>query len=52
MSAIDPASEQGERPDTLTGNIEFSDVVFNYPARSDVQVTGWMNHVYWDVAFH
>ena len=38
MSAIDPASEQGERPDMLTGNIEFTDVVFSYPSRPDVQV--------------
>ena len=38
VSAIDPASEEGERPDTLVGNIEFSDVVFSYPARPDVQV--------------
>lgn len=43
VSAIDPASEQGERPDTLTGKIEFSDVVFEYPARPGVQVV--LTHV-------
>ena len=38
VSAIDPASEEGECPESLVGNIEFSDVVFSYPARPDVQV--------------
>ena len=30
--------EGGEIPDNFSGNIEFSDVVFHYPARPDVQV--------------
>ena len=38
MSAIDPASGTGERPESLAGNIEFSNVVFSYPSRPDVQV--------------
>ena len=38
VSAIDPASEQGECPDTMTGDIEFTDVVFSYPSRPSLQV--------------
>ena len=35
---IDWSAEGGETPDHLEGNIKFSDVVFNYPARPEVQV--------------
>jgi len=41
QSEID-ASEEGEVPDDLIGNIQFSDVIFHYPARPDVQVCGYM----------
>ena len=37
-SQIDVNSTEGEVPDDLSGNIQFSDVVFHYPARPDVQV--------------
>ena len=37
-SQIDTLSEEGEVPDDLSGNIEFHDVVFHYPARRDVRV--------------
>ncbi|XP_078573249.1 ATP-dependent translocase ABCB1-like isoform X2 [Branchiostoma floridae x Branchiostoma japonicum] len=35
---IDSLSEEGHRPDSLKGNIEFKDVNFTYPARPDVPV--------------
>ncbi|CAH1238854.1 ABCB1 [Branchiostoma lanceolatum] len=35
---IDSLSEEGHRPDSLKGNIEFKDVHFTYPARKDVPV--------------
>ncbi|XP_078702922.1 ATP-dependent translocase ABCB1-like isoform X6 [Branchiostoma floridae x Branchiostoma belcheri] len=35
---IDSMSEEGHRPDSLKGNIEFKDVHFTYPARADVPV--------------
>ena len=40
QSEIDAASEEGEVPDDFIGNIQFSDVIFHYPARPDVQVCG------------
>uniref|UniRef100_A0A2A4JRP4 ABC-type xenobiotic transporter n=1 Tax=Heliothis virescens TaxID=7102 RepID=A0A2A4JRP4_HELVI len=39
---IDIFSPEGERPE-LTGDIEFKDVYFRYPARSDVQVLNGLN---------
>ena len=38
ISQINASSEEGEVPDDLSGNIQFSDVIFHYPARPDVQV--------------
>lgn len=35
---IDSLSKEGLRPEKMTGNIEFKDIHFNYPARPDVQV--------------
>ena len=35
---IDSASTEGERPDHLTGNVEFRNVKFRYPARPEVVV--------------
>ena len=43
---IDWSSEEGETPDNLDGNIKFSDVVFNYPARPDVQVCHELPHYF------
>ena len=37
-SQIDASSNEGEVPDDLSGDIEFSDVMFSYPARPDVPV--------------
>ncbi|PZC77504.1 hypothetical protein B5X24_HaOG200315 [Helicoverpa armigera] len=39
---IDIFSTEGDRPE-LTGDIEFRDVYFRYPARSDVQVLNGLN---------
>ena len=36
--SIDSSSNAGLEPDTLTGNIEFKNVVFQYPSRPDVPV--------------
>ncbi|ROJ29199.1 Multidrug resistance protein 1 [Anabarilius grahami] len=38
VSAIDNASEDGDKPDKFEGNVGFEDVRFNYPARPDVPV--------------
>ena len=38
MSQIDPSSKDGIAPDIMDPTIEFKDVIFNYPARPDVQV--------------
>ncbi|NXG46003.1 MDR3 protein, partial [Psilopogon haemacephalus] len=38
VPTIDSYSEEGEKPKTFDGNIQFRDVTFNYPARAEVQV--------------
>ncbi|XP_055537429.1 multidrug resistance protein homolog 49-like [Wyeomyia smithii] len=38
IPAIDSLGDCGLRPTTCTGNIKFTDVQFQYPSRSDVQV--------------
>ncbi|GFR58639.1 multidrug resistance protein 1 [Elysia marginata] len=38
LSAIDSASDEGLRPDTLTGNIALKGVHFTYPTRADVKI--------------
>ena len=35
---IDARSSEGHVPEKMNGNIQFSDVVFHYPARPNVQV--------------
>ncbi|XP_075965014.1 ATP-dependent translocase ABCB1 [Anarhichas minor] len=35
---IDSYSEAGFKPDSITGNIEFKNIHFNYPSRPDVKV--------------
>lgn len=42
-SEIDVSSEEGKKPDRLSGNIQFSNVTFRYPARPDVQVLRGLN---------
>ena len=42
-SEIDASSEEGEKPDKFSGNIQFSNVAFRYPARPDVQVLRGLN---------
>ena len=36
--SIDSYSESGLRPDSIRGDIEFRNIHFNYPSRSDVKV--------------
>ncbi|GFR58628.1 multidrug resistance protein 1 [Elysia marginata] len=43
MSAIDSASEEGLRPQTLTGNISLKNVHFTYPSRADVKILKGMD---------
>ncbi|XP_010614446.1 ATP-dependent translocase ABCB1 [Fukomys damarensis] len=38
VPAIDSYSSEGLQPNTLEGNVTFSDVVFNYPTRPDIPV--------------
>ena len=35
---IDPSSEEGEKPEKFDGSVEFKDIFFSYPTRSDVEV--------------
>lgn len=37
-SNIDPLETKGSRPEKVIGNIEFENIYFRYPARSDVEV--------------
>ena len=41
--AIDVTSDQGERPESVQGNIEFKDVSFHYPTRTQTQVFDGFN---------
>lgn len=40
---IDASSKEGKTLDSLIGNIEFSNVTFNYPARVDVKILNNIN---------
>ncbi|XP_043365314.1 ATP-dependent translocase ABCB1-like isoform X2 [Dermochelys coriacea] len=40
---VDSYSDEGLKPDTFEGNIAFKEVIFNYPARPDVQVLQGLN---------
>ena len=42
---IDSLGEDGLQPETLRGEITFSEVQFRYPARKDVQVLQGLNLV-------
>ena len=35
---IDSTSEEGEKPSSLRGDIDFKDVKFSYPSRPDVEI--------------
>ena len=37
-SEINPDSDDGIFPDSCEGSIQFSDVIFSYPSRPDVQI--------------
>ena len=41
-SEIDSSSTKGDQPSSLTGDIDFDDVHFHYPARPDVKVSSVM----------
>ena len=38
VPAIDVSSEDGVVPEVLEGNVDFKDISFTYPSRSDIQV--------------
>ncbi|XP_012306296.2 phosphatidylcholine translocator ABCB4 isoform X6 [Aotus nancymaae] len=40
---IDSFSERGHKPDSITGNLEFSDVHFSYPSRANVKILKGLN---------
>ena len=42
-SDIDVSSDEGEVPGNFSGNIQFHDVIFNYPARPDVPILRGMD---------
>nr|UOU03319.1 ATP-binding cassette subfamily B1-1 [Brachionus rubens] len=35
---IDTSADDGEKPNEVTGSIEFEDIYFNYPARPDIKI--------------
>lgn len=43
VPTIDSLSKEGRRLESVNGDIEFSNVVFRYPARKDVQVLRGLN---------
>ncbi|EGG23337.1 ABC transporter B family protein [Cavenderia fasciculata] len=45
VSKANPFSTRGKRPENLTGEIEFRNVVFNYPSRPDVKIFNNFNLV-------
>ncbi|KAF3819093.1 hypothetical protein GH733_013243 [Mirounga leonina] len=40
---IDSFSERGHKPESIKGNLEFSDVHFSYPARADIKILKGLN---------
>ncbi|XP_053323160.1 ATP-binding cassette sub-family B member 5 [Spea bombifrons] len=42
-STIDSFSEEGYKPESIKGNVEFKNISFCYPSRSDVQVLKGLN---------
>ncbi|XP_030388573.1 multidrug resistance protein homolog 49 isoform X2 [Scaptodrosophila lebanonensis] len=38
QSKIDPLDEHGKKPEDITGNIQFKDITFRYPARPDIEI--------------
>lgn len=38
QTKIDSSSEEGDRPSTITGDIEFDNVTFTYPARKETSI--------------
>ncbi|XP_032093915.1 ATP-dependent translocase ABCB1 isoform X1 [Thamnophis elegans] len=43
VPSIDNYNEEGNKPETVNGNIAFKEVVFNYPTRPDVPVLQGLN---------
>lgn len=43
VSKIDSMSEEGARPDKVTGDIRFNNVYFNYPNRSNLKILNGLN---------
>ncbi|XP_051921757.1 ATP-binding cassette, sub-family B (MDR/TAP), member 4 isoform X5 [Hippocampus zosterae] len=43
IPSIDSYSESGFKPDSISGNIEFKNIHFNYPSRPEVQVLNNMS---------
>ncbi|XP_029444667.1 multidrug resistance protein 1-like isoform X2 [Rhinatrema bivittatum] len=43
VPAIDSYSEDGKKPESFDGNVEFKEILFNYPTRPDVKVLQGLN---------
>nr|XP_033787111.1 ATP-dependent translocase ABCB1 [Geotrypetes seraphini] len=43
VPAIDSYNEDGKKPESFDGNVEFKEIVFNYPTRPDVKVLQGLN---------
>ncbi|KAL5289501.1 pgp-2.2 family protein [Megaselia abdita] len=43
ISPIDAMSEEGESPSSMKGDIEFKDIHFHYPSRSNINVLNGLN---------
>jgi ABC-type multidrug transport system fused ATPase/permease subunit len=46
VPTIDSASDEGEKPIELIGNIEFNNVTFNYPSRPEITI---LKHVTYEI---
>jgi ABC-type multidrug transport system fused ATPase/permease subunit len=42
QTKIDASSDEGDKPQTITGDIEFNNITFTYPSRQEAPVCFFM----------